>query len=205
MLFRGLKRGFDFISALLLFIVLTPLFLVLMVLVRTMLGSPIFFTQVRSGMNQKPFKLIKFRSMTNAADENGKLLPDEQRQTKFGGFLRSSSLDELPELLCIIKGDMSVIGPRPLPPTYDSYYTEREKKRFEVRGGLLPPEVLNNNVQPTWDEQLEYEATYAEKLSLKTDVLIIISVFKGLMKRYKNDYGEYVRYSLIDERSKVIK
>ena len=106
------------------------------------------------------------------------------------------------ELLSIIAGNMSVIGPRPLPPSYDEYYTEDEKKRFNVRGGLIPPEVLYNNVQPTWDEQLRYEADYAETLSMKKDVEIIIAVFRGLFTRYKNDYGEYVRKSLDEERKK---
>ena len=202
MLFRGFKRAFDFVSAVLLFIVISPIFLILMLLVRVNLGSPVFFTQVRSGMNQKPFKLIKFRTMTNAVDEHGELLPDEQRQTKFGGFLRSSSLDELPELLCIIKGDMSVIGPRPLPPAYDKYYTEREKKRFNVRGGLLPPDSVENSAILTWDKQLEYEANYSETLSLKNDLRIFILAIKIIFTRNNTDYGTYVRQTLIEERKK---
>ena len=143
MLFRLFKRMFDIISATLLLVVISPLFLVMMILVRFKLGTPVFFTQERTGMHQKKFKLIKFRSMTNEKDENGNLLPDEVRQTKFGGMMRSLSIDELPELLCIIKGDMSVIGPRPLPPTYDAYYTEKELKRFDVRGGLIPPDSVD--------------------------------------------------------------
>lgn len=202
MLFRGFKRAFDFVSAILLFIVISPVFLILMVLVRVKLGSPIFYTQVRSGMNQKPFKLIKFRTMTNAVDKHGELLPDEQRQTKFGGFLRSSSLDELPELLCIIKGDMSVIGPRPLPPVYDDYYTEREKKRFDVRGGLLPPDSVETSAIITWDKQLEYEASYSENLSLKEDIRIFVLAIKIIFTRNNTDYGNYVRKSLVEERKK---
>lgn len=200
MLFRWFKRAFDFISSLLLFIVISPVFLVLMLLVRVKLGSPIFFTQVRSGMNQKPFKLIKFRTMTNAVDENGELLPDEQRQTKFGGFLRSSSLDELPELLCIIKGDMSVIGPRPLPTAYDEYYTEREKKRFKVRGGLIPPDSVDKDPVISWNKQFEYEAEYAESLSLMNDIKIFINVFKIIFLRENTDYGNFVRRPLSEER-----
>lgn len=200
MLYRAFKRGFDFISASIMVIAISPLLLVLMVMVKFSIGSPIFFVQRRTGLHMKEFKIIKFRSMTNEVDETGKLLSDEKRITKVGKFLRATSLDELPELFSIIKGDMSVIGPRPLPPTYDRYYSEREKKRFDVRGGLVPPEVLYNNVQPTWEEQLEYEANYAENLSLRLDILIILTVFKGLFKRYNNDYGEYVRKSLIEER-----
>ena len=110
MLFRLFKRMFDIISATLLLVVISPLFLVMMILVRFKLGTPVFFTQERTGMHQKKFKLIKFRSMTNEKDENGNLLPDKVRQTKFGGMMRSLSIDELPELLCIIKGDSGIIG-----------------------------------------------------------------------------------------------
>ena len=202
MLFRAFKRTFDFVSALLLFIVISPLFLVLMVLVKLKIGSPIFFTQERSGMHQKSFYIKKFRSMTNEKDENGYFLPDDQRLTKFGRFLRSSSLDELPQLLCIIRGEMSVIGPRPLPPIYNDYYSEYEKKRFMVRGGLIQPEVLHDTILPTWDEQLSWEAEYAVNLNVKTDLKIFIAVFKTLMKRNENKYGEIVRDSLIEERKK---
>lgn len=202
MLFRAFKRVFDFVSALLLFIVISPLFLVLMILVRVKIGSPIFFTQERSGLHQKSFYIKKFRSMTNERDADGNLLPDDQRLTKFGRLLRSSSLDELPELLSIIKGDMSVIGPRPLPPTYNQYYTERELKRFEVRGGLLPPDSVENSAIITWDKQLEYEASYAENLSLMNDLRIFFLAIKIVFTRNETDYGTYVRKSLIEERSK---
>lgn len=200
MVFRFFKRAFDFASALTLFIVISPLFLVLMFLIKIKIGSPVFFKQVRTGMNMEKFNIIKFRTMTEEKDENGNYLPDEMRLTKLGKFLRATSLDELPELIPIIKGEMSVIGPRPLPPKYDQYYTEREKLRFSVRGGLIPPEVLYNNVQPTWDEQLEYEASYAEKLCFSLDFSIIVTVFKGLFTRYKKDYGEYIRQGLDEER-----
>lgn len=202
MLFRAFKRVFDFVSALLLFIVISPLFLVLMILVRVKIGSPIFFTQERSGLHQKNFYIKKFRSMTNERDSDGNLLPDDQRLTKFGRLLRSSSLDELPELLSIIKGDMSVIGPRPLPPTYNQYYTERELKRFEVRGGLLPPDSVEDSAIITWDKQLEYEASYAENLSLKNDLRIFFSAISIVFTRNETDYGTYVRKSLIEERSR---
>lgn len=200
MLFRVLKRCFDFVSALILFIVICPMFVVLMILVRMNLGSPIFFMQERSGMNQKKFWLIKFRTMTSETDDNGNLLPDECRQTKFGSFLRSSSLDELPELLCIIKGDMSVIGPRPLPPAYNAYYSEREKKRFDVRGGLVPPDSVEESAIISWDKQLECEAMYAEKLSFKNDIRILFSAVRIVLKRNNTDYGTYVRKSLTEER-----
>lgn len=204
MLFRLFKRMFDIISATLLLIVISPLFLVMMILVRFKLGTPVFFTQERTGMHQKKFKLIKFRSMTNEKDENGNLLPDEVRQTKFGGMMRSLSIDELPELLCIIKGDMSVIGPRPLPPTYDAYYTEKELKRFDVRGGLIPPDSVDPEAVISWDKQFEYEAKYAENLSLKNDLKIFFNVFKIIFQRRQTEYGNFVREPLNKEREKII-
>ena len=204
MLFRLFKRMFDIISATLLLVVISPLFLVMMILVRFKLGTPVFFTQERTGMHQKKFKLIKFRSMTNEKDENGNLLPDEVRQTKFGGTMRSLSIDELPELLCIIKGDMSVIGPRPLPPTYDAYYTEKELKRFDVRGGLIPPDSVDPEAVISWDKQFEYEAKYAENLSLKNDLKIFFNVFKIIFQRRQTEYGNFVREPLNKEREKII-
>lgn len=204
MLFRLFKRMFDIISATLLLVVISPLFLVMMILVRFKLGTPVFFIQERTGMNQKKFKLIKFRSMTNEKDENGNLLPDEVRQTKFGCMMRSLSIDELPELLCIIKGDMSVIGPRPLPPTYDAYYTERELKRFDVRGGLIPPDSVDPEAVISWDKQFEYEAKYAENLSLKNDLKIFFNVFKIIFQRRQTEYGNFVREPLNKEREKII-
>ena len=204
MLFRLFKRMFDIISATLLLVVISPLFLVMMILVRFKLGTPVFFTQERTGMHQKKFKLIKFRSMTNEKDENGNLLPDEVRQTKFGGMMRSLSIDELPELLCIIKGDMSVIGPRPLPPTYDAYYTEKELKRFDVRGGLIPPDSVDPEEVISWDKQFEYEAKYAENLSLKNDLKIFFNVFKIIFQRRQIEYGNFVREPLNKEREKII-
>lgn len=202
MLFRAFKRTFDFVSSLLLFAVITPVFLLLMLLVRIKIGSPVFFTQERSGKDRKVFYIKKFRTMTDERDEDGVLLPDEQRLTEFGRFLRSSSLDELPQLLCIIRGDMSVIGPRPLPPVYDAYYTDFELNRFNVRGGLIQPEVLHHTVLPTWDEQLKWEAEYAMHLNLKTDVKIFAAVFKTLFARNKTNYGEIVRKALTEERTK---
>lgn len=201
-MFRLFKRMFDIISATLLLVVISPLFLVMMILVRFKLGKPVFFTQERTGMHQKKFKLIKFRSMTNEKDENGNLLPDEVRQTKFGGMMRSLSIDELPELLCIIKGDMSVIGPRPLPPTYDAYYTEKELKRFDVRGGLIPPDSVDPEAVISWDKQFEYEAKYAENLSLKNDLKIFFNVFKIIFQRRQTEYGNFVREPLNKEREK---
>ena len=138
--------------------------------------------------------------MTDKRDDDGELLPDELRQTVFGQWLRSTSLDELPELLSIIKGDMSVIGPRPLPVDYDQYYTQYELKRFEVRGGLLPPDSVDSSVIISWNKQLEYEAIYAEKLSFKNDLKIFFATFTTLFQRKKSNYGIYIRRPLNIER-----
>lgn len=201
MVYKFIKRSFDFISALLLFIVISPMFLVLMICAWLSIRRPIFFRQERSGLHGKPFYLIKFRTMTDARDANGNLLPDSDRQTKFGRFLRNTSLDELPELLNIIKGDMAVIGPRPLYIRYNQYYTDHEIKRNNVRGGLIPPESLYHDSFLTWDKQLKYEADYAENLSLQLDIKILISVFKTVFLRSKTDYGSYVRQPLDIERA----
>ena len=205
---KFVKRLFDITSALALFIVLIPAFLAIILLVRLRLGSPVFFTQERTGLNGRKFKIIKFRTMTEAKDKNGNYLPDEERITRWGRVLRSTSLDELPELINIIAGHMSVVGPRPLPPAYDRLYTENEKVRLTVRGGLIPPEVLYGCTQPTWDEQLNYEAEYAIQVSFLLDVKVIISVFKVLFRRSMTDYGEYVREPLtacrcVDEKENL--
>ena len=204
-MYKVFKRTFDFCSALALFIVISPIFFVLAILVRLKMGSPIFFRQVRSGKNEKNFGLIKFRTMTNATDSEGNLLPDEQRFTAFGKWLRSSSLDELPELFNIIKGDMSVIGPRPLPPTYNDYYTKNEKKRFLVRGGLLPPDSVSPDPMISWDKQFEYEADYGANMSFKKDWDVFCSTFRILLNRSKSDYGEYIRQPLSEERKNMKK
>lgn len=202
MSYNTFKRAFDLCASLVLFIIISPLFLLLMFFARFSIGSPIFFYQERSGRGEKPFKLIKFRTMTDARDENGQLLPDKERLTRFGRFLRNSSLDELPELLNIIKGDMAVIGPRPLYPRYSEYYSDYERNRFIVRGGLIPPESMYYDSFLTWDKQLKYEADYALNLSLKLDVAVLLSVFKTMLRRSKEDYGSYTRKPLDIERKR---
>lgn len=202
-MFKFVKRAFDLCSSLALFIVISPFFLILALLVRINLGSPIFFRQTRAGKDMKNFSIMKFRTMTNAKDEDGNLLPDEERFTKFGRWLRSSSLDELPELFNIINGDMSVIGPRPLPPSYNEYYKPEEMARFNVRGGLVTPDSVDMNPIITWDRQFEYEAEYGSNLSFKKDLMIFVGVFRILFKRTKTDYGEYVRLPLSVERANM--
>lgn len=199
-MYKVIKRSFDIISALLLLIVISPIFFIISLLVWINHGRPVFFYQIRSGKDMKPFRMMKFRTMTNQKDENGNLLPDEQRVTKFGKWLRSTSLDELPELLNIIKGDMSVIGPRPLYPRYNDYFTEEEKKRFLVRGGLITPDSIDPEPVISWDKEFEYDADYAESISLKKDLQVFFSVFRILLKRNTTDYGGFVRKPFDVER-----
>ncbi len=202
-MYKIIKRLFDVISATVLFIVLLPLFLIITVLVRLNLGSPVFFLQERSGLHGKPFKIIKFRTMREDKDSDGKYLPEELRITRLGRFLRSTSLDELPELINIIFGAMSVIGPRPLPPIYDHYYHEHERARFNVRSGLIPPDSIDKEPILSWDRQLAYEAEYATNLSLKIDLRIFFSVIRILMRRKQSGYGGIIRIPLNEERKTI--
>lgn len=200
-MYRNIKRIVDCLAAILLCILISPILLILVALVTYEMGWPFWFTQKRTTINMKEFRLYKFRSMTNDRDVNGELLPDELRRTKFGNWLRSTSLDELPELYNIIQGDMAVIGPRPLLPKTNPYYKEAEMDRFKVLGGLIPPEVLYKRTNPTWDEQLAWEADYANKCSLKLDLKIYLSVFTVLYKRNADGFGAETRQSLSVERS----
>lgn len=202
---NGIKRALDFLCASLVLIVFSPIYIIVYILVKFTLGSPVVFIQQRVGKDENTFKLYKFRTMTNKKDSSGELLPDEERLTKFGSFLRSTSLDEIPEVLNILKGDMSIVGPRPLLESYLPYYTEEERKRHTVRMGLTQPEVLYGLVNPTWDEQLKYEAEYAGNVSFTIDIKIIICTIKVLFKRIKTDYGDNVRVALSEERGKTNK
>lgn len=204
-MYKFIKRIFDVCSATLLLIVISPIFLIITLLVLINHGSPAFFHQVRSGKGMKPFGMIKFRTMTNEMDGDGNLLPDEQRATKFGKWLRSTSLDELPELLNILKGDMSVIGPRPLYPRYNDFFTDEEKKRFLVRGGLITPDSVDPDPIISWDKQFQYETNYAKNLSFKMDLGIFIGVFRVLFKRNTTNYGAFVRKPLDVERANMKK
>lgn len=186
---KYVKRFLDIVLSLVAIIVLLPVYLVIAFVVRISMGKPILFSQDRIGRDEKPFKLYKFRSMTNETDENGKLLPEAQRLTKFGIALRSSSLDELPELFMILKGDMSFVGPRPQPWFYMPYYKDEERKAHSVRGGLIPPDSLCKQVQCDWETQFKYEIYYAEHVSFWLDIKIIISTFGILIKRVKHQYG----------------
>ena len=157
-----LKRTFDFIASLLGLLILFPVLLVVSVLVWMKLGRPVFFTQVRPGYNGEPFKMIKFRTMTNETDEDGNLLPNEKRMTRFGKFLRSSSLDELPELFNVLKGDMSLVGPRPLLMDYLPYFTVEQMRRHDVRPGITGWSQVNGRNAIGWDKKLELDIWYVD-------------------------------------------
>lgn len=186
---KYIKRLLDIVLSLIAIIVLSPVYLIVAIVVRIQMGSPVLFSQDRIGKDEKVFKLYKFRSMTNEKDENGELLPEKDRLTKFGIALRSTSLDELPELFSILKGDMSIVGPRPQPSFYLPYYTDEERKAHKVRGGLLPPDSIGKEVQCSWEQQLNLESYYAENLSFLMDVKVIFCTFIILYKRMKNNYG----------------
>lgn len=181
---KYIKRTLDLILSLMALIVLMPLMIIIGILVRINLGSPIIFKQKRPGKNEKIFTLYKFRTMTDKRDIDGNLLPDEYRLTKFGKFLRSTSLDELPELINIIKGDMAIVGPRPLLVEYLPYYTEEEKHRHDVRPGLTGLAQVNGRNAISWEEKFLEDLEYIKNMSVKNDIKII---FKTVGKVFKRD------------------
>lgn len=180
---KYVKRILDFTLSLLALIVLSPIMLILYILVRIKLGNPVIFKQMRPGKDEKIFKLYKFRTMTDEKDEQGNLLPDEKRLTKFGKFLRSTSLDELPELINIIKGDMAIVGPRPLLVRYLPYYTEVEKHRHDVRPGLTGHAQVNGRNALGWDKRLQMDVDYANKITFIGDIKILIKTISKVIKK----------------------
>ena len=180
---KCIKRCLDFMLSLCGIIVLGPVLVVLAVLVRVKLGSPVLFHQERPGRHEKIFKLYKFRSMTDEKDAEGNLLPDEVRLTKFGRLLRSTSLDELPELFNILKGDMSLIGPRPLLVRYLPYYTEEERHRHDVRPGLTGLAQVNGRNALGWEDRFRYDLDYVNHLNFGLDLKIIGMTVGKVLKR----------------------
>ncbi len=177
---KYVKRGLDILISGIALLILSPVILVLAVLVRRKLGSPVIFHQERPGYHEKIFTLCKFRTMTDARDEKGELLPDSVRLTKFGSLLRKTSLDELPELWNIFKGDMSLIGPRPLLVSYLPWYTEREKLRHTVRPGLTGLAQVSGRNYIEWDKRLEKDVEYVEHLSFAMDLKIFFKTIQVL-------------------------
>ncbi len=175
---KYIKRILDIILSLLILVLFCWLYIIVAILVRIKLGSPIFFKQQRPGYKEKIFGIYKFRTMTDQRDDNGNLLPDKDRLTSFGKLLRKTSLDEIPELFNILKGEMSFIGPRPLLPEYLPYYTDKEKIRHTVRPGLTGLAQASGRNLVDWDTRLSYDVEYVENLSFKMDMLVIIKTIK---------------------------
>lgn len=194
---KYIKRAMDCFLSFCAITVLSPILIILTVIgAIAMKGNP-FFTQLRPGKNEKIFRLIKFRTMTCQTDKDGNLLPDEKRLTKYGKFLRSTSLDELPELINILKGDMAVIGPRPLLPEYLPYYTETERHRHDVRPGLTGLAQVSGRNTVSWEKRFELDIQYKNNIKFKKDVLIIIETLKAVLKHENivlntlEDFDEY--------------
>ena len=185
---RFFKRPFDIILALIAITLLSPVLLVVALLVRINLGSPIIFKQHRPGMNEQIFMMYKFRTMTDERDTNGELLPNKVRLTNFGRLLRATSLDELPELLNILKGDMSFIGPRPLVPEYLPYYTEEERMRHSVKPGLSGLAQINGRNIASWEQRFHYDIEYVNNITFLGDLKIIVKTMMKVIK--KDDIGE---------------
>ena len=179
---RWFKRPLDVFLSTGALIVLSPVLAITAVLVRLKLGSPVIFTQERPGKDEKVFKLFKFRTMTDRRGDDGQLLPDAERLTEFGSLLRSTSLDELPELINIVKGDMSIIGPRPLLVRYLPYYTEKEKHRHDVRPGLSGLAQVSGRNFVKWDQRLAYDVEYVNKITFSGDVKIVLKTIAKVLK-----------------------
>lgn len=200
---KYIKRLLDILISLTFIVLFSWLYLILVILVRIELGSPVLFCQERPGYNEKIFKLYKFRTMTDKRDEKGNLLPDSERLTKFGSMLRSTSLDELPEMFNILKGDMSLIGPRPLLVEYLPYYTEEERLRHSVRPGLTGLAQVSGRNYLAWDKRLARDVEYVNHISFIMDVRIIIKTIMVVFK--KEDVSvdtNVVEGYLWDERQK---
>ena len=178
-----IKRIMDICGSLAGLIILSPILLVVAIIVRLTMGSPIIFTQIRPGLNQKPFKIMKFRSMKNAVDASGKPLSDEQRLTKFGEIMRSLSLDELPQLINILNGEMSIVGPRPLLFDFFPYYSEIEMRRHEVKPGITGLAQVNGRNNLNWDDRLKMDIEYVDNWSIPLDIKIIFKTILVVIKR----------------------
>ncbi|WP_052126087.1 sugar transferase [Ureibacillus massiliensis] len=190
------KRPMDIILSIIALIILSPLLIIIALLVKIKLGSPVIYKQKRPGLNEKVFTIYKFRTMSDERDEYGLLLPDSVRLTKFGRFLRSTSLDELPELINILKGDMSIVGPRPLSVSYLPYYTEQEKIRHSVRPGLSGLAQINGRNIVKWEQRFYYDQIYVKNITLIGDIKIILKTILIVIKR--SDIGESGVNSQID-------
>ena len=186
-----MKRFVDFMLSLLGLLTLAPLILLLMLMVRVKLGAPVFFTQPRPGLDGKPFRMVKFRTMTDARDGHGNLLPDAERLTRFGIFMRASSLDELPELWNVLRGEMSLVGPRPLLMEYLPLYNLDQARRHEVRPGITGWAQVNGRNAISWEEKFEYDVWYVDHQSFALDMKILFMTLAGLFQRTGISHGEH--------------
>ncbi len=193
---RYIKRSIDFIVALFAVIILSPILIVIAILVRIKLGSPVIFKQDRPGLNEEIFTMYKFRTMTDERNSKGELLPDEIRLTKFGKILRSTSLDELPELFNILRGDMAIVGPRPLAVVYLSYYTKVERLRHCVKPGLTGLAQVNGRNSLSWEEKFKYDISYINEINLCLDFKIICGTIKKVVLRSDIGQGDSAPESL---------
>ena len=183
------KRIIDISLSVIFILLFWWLYIIIVILVRGKLGSPVIFRQKRPGLNEEIFTMYKFRTMTDKKDENGNLLPDKDRLTKFGKFLRSTSLDEIPELWNVLKGQMSLVGPRPLLVEYLSKYTTEEKKRHEVKPGITGFAQVNGRNNTTWEERFKNDIYYVENVSFLLDIKIIIKTFLKVIKKSEEFFG----------------
>jgi len=198
------KRPIDFILSLLAIIVLSPVMLIVAILVRAKLGSPVIFKQKRPGLNEKIFTLYKFRTMTEDRDDNGNLLPDSDRLTEFGKFLRSTSLDELPELFNILKGDMSIVGPRPLLAQYLPYYTITERMRHSVRPGLTGLAQVSGRNYLKWEKRFKKDIEYVNNITFLCDAYImILTLYKITIRNDVADDTNIIEGNLVEIRSNM--
>ena len=196
------KRFFDILLSLLAIIALSPILIIISIFTLIFMGWPIFYKQPRPGKNEKIFNMYKFRTMTNKKDKDGNLLPDEQRLNKFGKILRKTSIDELPELFCILCGKMSIVGPRPLLIEYLPYYTEEEHHRHDVRPGLTGWAQVNGRNSLKWDERFKKDLEYVNKVSLLFDIKIILLTVKKVLFKEGIQMGEELQFERLDVERK---
>lgn len=190
-MYKNFFKGIiDFILAFMFLIILMPIFIVVSVLIAIKLGLPVFYSQERPGKHTKPFNLYKFRSMTNETDSNGNLLPNDKRLTSFGKKLRATSIDELPSLINVLKGELSIVGPRPLRIRYLKLYTKEQNKRHEVKPGITGYAQANGRSNISWDKKFKMDCYYVKNLSFILDCKIIIQTFLNVIQRKDTNAGE---------------
>jgi lipopolysaccharide/colanic/teichoic acid biosynthesis glycosyltransferase len=201
----GGKRLFDCFASGIGIVLLSPLMLLIAIVVRIHLGKPVLFRQRRIGLREQPFTILKFRSMTDGRDETGRRLPDSERITGLGRFLRSTSLDELPELFNVLKGEMSLVGPRPLLPRYQPWYTEEERRRFHVRPGITGWAQVAGRNSLSWDQRFRYDTLYVENWGLGTDLRLLFLTIGKVLRREDVHADTTLTVSSLDEERRAMR